>query len=154
MSDYAGRLRSIYLDEVRGDAFFGALSDEQPDKDRREKLETLQTVEARTVTSLRRLLGRAGVKVDEAEARRQGRELARRVNAADWDRLVRELDEVVPHDASKFTELRDAADRPDDPALTALLNHARAIGLFIELESANDTHKSLRPLLDHLRRPA
>ena len=76
MSDYATRLRNAYLDEVRGAAYFGALAEEQPDAKRREKLETLQTVEARTVTTMGRLLGQVGLKVDGNRARKEGRELA------------------------------------------------------------------------------
>jgi hypothetical protein len=154
VSDYATQLRSAYLDEVRGAAFFRALAEAQPDAKRREKLETLQTVEARTVTTMHRLLEQVGIRVDGNDARRTGRELAQSARAADWDALLRELRTSVPHDAARLDELRELSGRPDDPALRALVNHARAIERFLELEAAGDESKSVRPLVDHLRKPA
>ena len=153
-SDYATLLRNAYLDEVRGAAYFGALAQEQPDGKRREKLETLQTVEARTVTTMDRLLGQVGLKVDGNSARKQGRELAQSARAADWNELLANLRATLPHELQKYEDLRDLSSRPDDPAMRALVNHARAIERFLELEAAGDEAKSLRPLTDHLRKPA
>ena len=51
MSEYDDLLLFAYHGEVFGDAFFGAMAAAQPDADRREKLQTLQTVEARTATN-------------------------------------------------------------------------------------------------------
>ena len=152
--DYATMLRNAYLDEVRGAAYFGALAQEQPDAKRREKLEILQTVEARTVTTMDRLLGQVGLKVDTDRARKEGRELAQTARAADWDQLIANLRATLPHELQKFEQLRDLSSRPDDPAMRALVNHARAIERFLELEAAGDEGKSLRPLTDHLRKPA
>jgi hypothetical protein len=154
VSDYATLLRNAYLDEVRGAAFFGALAAGQPDSKRREKLETLQTVEARTVTTMNRLLEHAGLKVDGNNARKQGRELAESAGIADWDALIARMDELAPHDRAKFEQLRALSGRPDDPAIRALVNHAVAIEQFVELEAAGEESKSLRRLVEHLRKPA
>jgi len=154
VSDYPTLLRKTYLDEARGDAFFGELESAQPDAQRREKLRTLQTVEARTATSLRRLLADAGLKVDDARARQEGRELAGQVDAADWNAVIRELRGSFRHESAAVDQVRAAAPRPDDPAITALANHARAIERFVELESTGAAEQSLRALTDHLRRPA
>jgi hypothetical protein len=154
VTDYATMLRNIYLDEARGDAFFGALVDRQPDHNRRERLRTLQTIEARTLTSMRRLLANAGIRVEDGEARRQGREVAQQVDPSNWAQFIRRLPQLVPHDAERYTALRDASPNPGDPAFTALVNHALAIERFAELEAAGDAKKSLRALTDYLRRPA
>jgi hypothetical protein len=154
VTDYGTRLRNAYLDEVRGAAFFGALAEAQPDAKRREKLETLQTVEARTVTTMQRLLEQVGIRVDGNDARRAGREAAQAARAADWDALLATLRTSLPHDAAQYEALRGLSSRPDDPALRALVNHARAIERFLELEAAGDDSKSVRPLVDHLRKPA
>ena len=89
VSDYETLLRDAYIGEVFGDALFGALADAQPDADRREKLRTLQTVEARTATSLRRLVEKAGMKLVSAEpkARDDGRKLAATLDASDWNSI-------------------------------------------------------------------
>ena len=63
-------------DEVRGRRVLRCVGAGQPDAKRREKLETLQTVEARTVTTMDRLLGQVGLKVD-TDPRAQGRPRAR-----------------------------------------------------------------------------
>jgi hypothetical protein len=154
VTDYVTMLRNAYVDEARGDAFFGALADVQPDENRREKLRALQTIEARTLTSMRRLLENAGIRVETADARRQGRELAMQVAPAQWEDFVRELESTLPHDVDRYMELRDAAPAPDDPALRALVNHAQAIARFRQLESEGNAKKSLRTLTDHLRKPA
>ena len=110
--DYATLLRNAYLDEVRGAAYFGALAQEQPDAKRREKLETLQTVEARTVTTMDRLLGQVGLKVD-TESRAQGRARARPNGSGRG--LGRTDREPARHAAARATEVR-AAPRPVEPA--------------------------------------
>ena len=61
MSEYDDLLREAYLGELFGDTFFATMAERQPDKERREKLETLQIVEARTAQSLRRLIDRKGL---------------------------------------------------------------------------------------------
>ena len=154
MTDYVTLLRNAYLDEARGAAFFDALTEAQPDEHRRERLRTLQTIEARTLTSMQRLLEKAGIRVETGDARRQGRELAKQVNPADWEDLIRGLGRTLPHDVERYSQLRDASPTPDDPALRALVNHARAIERFTELEADGETKKSLRSLTDYLRRPA
>ena len=75
MTDYVTMLRNTYVHEAEGDAFFKALIDRQPDPDRRDKLRTLQTIEARTITTMNRLLEQAGIRADTAGARKQGRAL-------------------------------------------------------------------------------
>jgi hypothetical protein len=154
MSDYVTRLRNIYVSEARGDAFFGALADRQPDAGRREKLKTLQTVEARTVTSLNRLLERAGIHVETNQARREGRELAATVDDSDWSAFIRGLQTTIGHDAAQYEALRALAPEPNDPALTALRNHVRAIRDFVDLEAAGQSKKSLRILTSYLWKPA
>jgi hypothetical protein len=154
VTDYATALRNAYLDEVRGAAFFGALATHQPDQARREKLETLETVEARTVRSMERLLGQVGIKVEADAARREGRQRAEAVDAADWVALVRDLRTTRVHDSARFEQLRAAAPRPDDPALRALVNHAKALAEFAELEAAGKESTSLKPLTRYLRKPA
>jgi hypothetical protein len=153
MSEYEQLLLEAYKGELFGDAFFGALADAQPDRDRREKLHTLQTVEARTATSLRRLLSDAGLSADPAASRREGTELAASVDPENWDELMRGLHDALPSFLEKFERLREIAGTPTDPALVALVNHERAIEKFAELELAGDK-KSLQPLENHLRRPA
>jgi hypothetical protein len=153
MSEYEDLLLDAYKGELFGDAFFGALADAQPDPDRREKLRTLQTVEARTATSLRRLVGDAGLHADPAVSRREGAQLAAGLDPENWDELLRGLRDALPQYLEKFVRLREIARTPTDPALDALVNHERAIERFAELELAGDK-KSLKPLEDHLRRPA
>jgi hypothetical protein len=154
VTDYTTMLRNTYLDEARGDGFFGALIDRQPADDRREKLRTLQTIEARTLTSMRRLLDDVGIRVETGDARREGRELAQRADPVQWDDFISDLRRTLPHDVDRYTELRDASAKPNDPALRALVNHAQAIARFIDLEAAGETKKSLRALTDYLRTPA
>ena len=154
MSDYETLLRDAYIGEIFGDALFGALADAQPDADRREKLRTLQTVEARTATSLRRLVENAGMKLASAEpkARDDGRKLAATLDASDWTAFVHLLHDSLPPFVEKFERLRELGGVPVDPALNALVNHERAIQRFAELELAGDK-RSIKPLTDHLRKP-
>ncbi len=153
MSEYDNLLLEAYKGELFGDAFFGALAEMQPDPERREKLKTLQTVEARTATSLRRLVGNAGLHADPAVSRREGEKVAAGLDPEDWHELMRNLRDALPHYLEKFVRLREIARTPTDPALNALVNHEHAIERFAELELAGD-EKSLKPLQDHLRNPA
>ena len=155
MSEYETLLREAYLGEIFGAALFDALAEAQPDADRREMLRTLETVEARTATSLKRLVEKAGMKLagDEPKAREDGRKLAAAINPTDWDGFVRDLHDALPPFLEKFERLRDVGGTPVDPALNALVNHERAIQQFAELELAGDKHPT-RPLTDHLRKPA
>jgi hypothetical protein len=153
-SEYETLLRDAYLGEVFGDELFGALADMQPDEKRREKLKTLQTVEARTATSLRRLVGSQVGGDEEQDARVKGRELAARIDPAEWHQFIRGLLDALPAFLEKFERLRDIARQPVDPALTALVNHEKAIERFAQMELDDDGKQSLKPLLDHLRRPA
>ena len=154
LSEYQTLLRDAYRGEVFGDGFFGALADKQPDRDRREKLELLQTVEARTAQSLKRLAGNAGVLGGERAARQSGVDLAAGIAPEDWHTFVTQLRDALPPFLANFERLRDIGGTPVDPALTALVNHERAIERFAELELADDGKGALRALEDHLRNPA
>src|SRR5207237_9916319 len=105
-------LLEAYKGELFGDACFGALADAQPDPDRREKLRTLQTVEARTATTLRRLVTDAGLHTDPAVSRREGTQLAARIDPENWDELLRALRDALPHFFEKFIRLRAIARTP------------------------------------------
>jgi hypothetical protein len=152
--EYDTLLLDAYNGEVFGDAFFGAMAAAQPDPERRAKLEVLQTVEARTATSLRRLLANAGLHADDATSRKQGEELAAGLEPENWDEFISGLHGALPDFLAKFERLRDIAGTPTDPALVALVNHERAIERFAELEMNGDDKGSLKPLEEHLRRPA
>ena len=119
VSDYETLLRDAYIGEIFGDALFGALADAQPDADRREKLRTLQTVEARTATSLRRLVEKARMKItsSEPQAREDGRKLAATLDASDWNAFVRLLHDSLPPFVEKFERLRDLGGEPVDPGV-------------------------------------
>jgi hypothetical protein len=153
VTDYVTMLRNTYVHEAQGDAFFKALIDRQPDEERREKLRTLHTIEARTITTMNRLLEKAGIRVDTAGARKHGRVLAAEVDPSDWSGFLRGLHETIPHDIERYSELRDASPTPSDPALAALVNHARAIEQFVDLEVRGEQKKSMRALTNYLRKP-
>ncbi len=153
MSEYDELLLDAYKGELFGDAFFAELAERQPDPERREKLRTLQTVEARTATSLRRLVDDAALSVDSKKSHKEGHDLAASFDPEQWEELVRALHKALPAFLEKFERLREIARTPTDPALIALVNHERAIEKFAELEMAGDK-KSMKPLEDHLRRPA
>jgi hypothetical protein len=154
MSEYDDLLREAYLGELFGDTFFAELAERQPDKARREKLETLQIVEARTAQSLRRLIDRKGLGDAELDAREKGRELAAAINPEDWHSFVSGLLGALPKFLADFERLRDIAKQPTDPALIALVNHERAIERFAQLEVEGEEDKSLSVLQAHLRKPA
>ena len=80
--------------------------------------------------------------------------LADGINPEDWDAFTKGLVDILPSFLEKFERLRDVAGTPVDPALTALVNHEQAIFRFAELEQADQPKESLKPLVDHLRRPA
>lgn len=153
-TEYQVLLREAYRGEFFGEGFFGALAEKQPDPDRREKLETLKIVEARTAQSLRRLVSAAGVGGGEEQERANGRALADGIDPEDWNSFTKGLVDTLPAFLEKFERLRDLGGTPVDPALKALVNHEKAIQKFAELEQAGNSKKSLKPLVDHLRRPA
>ncbi|HEX5097609.1 MAG TPA: hypothetical protein VFX21_16415 [Acidimicrobiia bacterium] len=154
MTEYDDLLREAYLGEMFGDTFFATMAERQPDKARREKLETLQIVEARTAQSLRRLIDRKGLSDAELDAREKGRELAEAIDPEDWDNFVSGLLGALPKFLADFERLRDIAKQPTDPALIALVNHEQAIEHFARLEVEGEEDKSLLPLQAHLRKPA
>ncbi len=152
--EYQRLLREAYLGEFFGEGFFDDLAQRQPDPERREKLETLRTVEARTAQSLRRLAVAAGVAGGEAQSRADGAQLAAGLDPAEWGAFVDGLRQFLPEFLAKFERLRDLAGTPVDPALQALVNHEQAIARFADLEAQGQGERSLKPLVDHLRRPA
>ncbi len=154
MSEYDDLLLDAYNGEVFGDAFFGALAHKQPDEERREKLKILQTVEARTATSLRRLITNAGLHPDPSAPRQQAETLAAAVDPENWHGFLRGLLDALPQFLAKFERLKAIAPSPRDPALIALVNHEQAIERFAQLELDGDEKGSRKPLEDHLRRPA
>lgn len=154
LSEYQTLLRDAYRGEHFGDGLFGALAAKQPDRDRREKLQLLQTVEARTAQSLKRLAGKAGVLGGERAARQSGVDLAAGIAPEEWHMFVTQLRDALPPFLANFERLRDIGGTPVDPALTALVNHERAIARFAELEVDGESEKSLKPLQAHLRNPA
>jgi hypothetical protein len=154
VTDYPTLLRTTFLAEARAGGFYKVLARGQPDADRREKLETLHTIEARTLTSMKRLLEQVGLHVDPESARRRGRDLAQQVDPSDWTGFVKSLASTTEHAEATYRELQKAAPNPTDPALVALVNHARALDHFVELETAGERKKALRALTDYLRRPA
>ena len=153
LTEYQRLLRDAYRGELFGDGFFGALAEKQPDRERREKLEVLQTVEARTAQSLKRLAGNVGVLGGERAARQSGVDLAVGVAPEDWHTFVAQLRDALPPFLANFERLREIAATPIDPALTALVNHERAIARFADLEVDGAGDKSLKVLQDHLRHP-
>jgi hypothetical protein len=154
MSEYDELLLEAYNGECFGDTFFGALAAVQPDESRREKLRTLQTVEARTARSLERLVANAGLHTTgAAAARKQGYELAEAIDPENWHAFMQGLHDALPQFLAKFERLRELSPRKD-PALDALVNHERAIERFAALELAGDEKRSLKVLEDHLRKPA
>jgi hypothetical protein len=114
----------------------------------------LQTVEARTVTTLRRLLEDAQLRVDDRPAREEGRALAEDLRGRDWHELLATIGTRMTPAAEVIDRLRELSPRPGDPAITALENHGRAIRRFVELETTGQSSRSLRALTEHLRRPA
>jgi hypothetical protein len=155
MNEYETRLLDAYDGEIFGEAFFGTLAAAQPDADRREKLATLQTVEARTARSLRRLLADSGLRERDPDlTRRRGEELAQVLDPENWHEILQGLLAELPKFLDDFVLLRDIAPRPGDPALVALVNHEQAIERFAQLELAGAGKAELKALQDHLRRPA
>ncbi len=154
LSEYQQLLRDAYRGEVLGAAFFATLAARQPDPDRREKLETLETVEARTATSLRRLAAGAGVLGGENTERANGEQLANSLDPENWHDFLSNLGGALPAFRANAERLRELAGSPVDPAITAYANHEAALERFVELELAGAGAKSLKPLHDHLRRPA
>ena len=153
MSEYNELLREAYRGEIFGPTLFGALADKQPDEERREKLRALETLEARTAQSLRRLLEDAQITdLDEAGARKDGVDLAAAIDPEDWNTFVTGLKGALPPYLASFERLREVSARPD-PALDALVNHEIAIDRFTDLELAGAGRDALKPITDHLRTP-
>jgi hypothetical protein len=153
--EYDNLLLEAYRGEVFGAAFFAALADAQPDEARREKLKTLETVEARTATSLRRLLANRALHAGDPKVQRdQAHDLAAKIEPENWHELMQGLKDSLPEFLAKFERAREIAPNPSDPALKALVNHERAIERFAELELAGDGTGALRALEEHLRNPA
>jgi hypothetical protein len=154
-NEYDTLLLDAYRGEVFGAALFAAMADAQPDEDRREKLKTLETVEARTATSLRRLLANRALHAGDPKVQQdQARELAAKLEPENWHEFLQSLKDALPEFLAKFERTREIAPNPSDPALTALVNHEQAIERFAELELAGDGKGALRTLEDHLRNPA
>ncbi len=154
-NEYDTLLLDAYRGEVFGAAFFAALAEAQPDEERRERLKTLQTIEARTATSLRRLLANRALHAGDPKVQQeQARELAANIEPENWHEFLQGLKAALPEFLTKFERTREIAPYPSDPALKALVNHERAIERFAELELAGDTTGALRALEDHLRHPA
>lgn len=154
-TEYDNLLLEAYHGEVFGAALFRAMADAQPDEGRREKLKTLETVEARTATSLRRLLANRALHAGDPKVQQdQARELAAKIEPENWHEFLQGLKDALPEFLAKFERTREVAPNPSDPALKALVNHERAIERFAELELAGDGNGALRALEDHLRNPA
>jgi hypothetical protein len=135
MSDYEQLLLDAYKGELFGDAIFSEMAARDDWRDRRETLQTLATIEARTAAVLRPLVDAAGIDVgDEDETRRLGREMGSA--GGSWDGFVKALFDALPQFLANFVRLRELAPDPSDPALAALVAHEQAISAFAQLEIA------------------
>lgn len=154
-SEHDALLLEAARGKLFGDGFFGALAAAQPDPERREKLETIQIIEARSVTSLQRVLRAAGLRVgDPAAVRREGAALAAAVEPENWQLLMRQMRDAVAPVVERYERLRAIAPDPGDPALVALCNSEATLREFAELELAGDERRARKALERHLRRPA
>ncbi len=133
MSDYNELLLDAYSGELFGDALFGALA-ERFDGERRAKLRSLQTIEARTAAALRQLVDDAGVDAGNDDATRaQGRAMVEG-GELEWEGFLRALHDALPQFLANFVRLRELAADPHDPALHALVEHEQTISAFAQLE--------------------
>ena len=125
-----------------GDAFFGDDGrSRQPDADRREKLRTLQTVEARTATTLRTALSRDVGLHDRHgdESRRRARARARASTPRAGTNFAKGLRDALPHVPRRSSCAAATSSRRPDAPRTARARRPRAGDrTFAELEAAGD----------------
>lgn len=150
MSEYDDLLRESYEGEVFGEAFFGALGDAVDDDSKRERLRTLQAVEADTASTLRPLVHAAGIEVDAAKTRDDGVALAASVTGQAWDTFLQGLRSALPAFLAKYERLQELAADRDGRVLANLVAHERAVDRFAELELDGKHDKSVAVLRAHL----
>lgn len=151
MSEYDDLLRESYEGEILGEAFFGTLADAtEDDAARLERLRTLQAVEADTASTLRPLVDAARLTVDSSKARDDGVALGEATRDQSWDGLLQGLRGALPGFLAKYERLQELAQDHDDPVLTNLVAHERAVDRFAELELDGRTEESLAVLRAHL----
>jgi hypothetical protein len=149
MIEYDELLLDAYRGEVFGAALFGAMADATSDDRRRERLQALQRVEARTAARLRHLVDAAGLDADAESATRDGIQLAEGGGDDDWPAFLAALRGALPPFLAKFERLR-AIGVPDDPVLADLVAHERAVDRFAELELEGRHIEALDVLEAHL----
>jgi hypothetical protein len=149
MIEYDELLLNAYRGEVVGAAMFGAMADVTSDNRRRERLQALQRIEARTAARLRDLVDAAGLDADAEGATRDGIQLAEGVGGDDWPAFLAALRSALPPFLAKFERLR-AIGVPDDPVLADLVAHERAVDRFAELELEGRHIEALDVLEAHL----
>ncbi|HEY3673100.1 MAG TPA: hypothetical protein VGN51_19340 [Acidimicrobiia bacterium] len=149
MIEYDELLLDAYRGEVVGAALFGAMADATSDGRRRERLQALQRIEARTAARLRDLVDAAGLDADAEGATRDGIQLAEGAGGDDWPAFLAALRSALPLFLAKFERLR-AIGVPDDPVLADLVAHERAVDRFAELELEGRHIEALDVLEAHL----
>ena len=148
MIEYDELLRDAYRGEVIGATLFGAMADATSDGRRRERLQALQRIEARTAARLRDLVDAAGLDADAEGATRDGIQLAEGAGD-DWTAFLAALRSALPLFLAEFERLR-AIGVPDDPVLADLVAHERAVDRFAELELEGRHIEALDVLEAHL----
>jgi hypothetical protein len=150
MSEYQDLLLDAYRGELLGDALFGAMADTEADDAKREKLRALQQVEARTASRLRALVEACGIDAgDEQAPHTDGLRLAEGLGDQPWLAFLEGLRSALPTYLANFERLQSIGE-PDDPILTELVAHERAIDRFAELEGEGRSADALAVLRAHL----
>lgn len=149
VGEYDHLLVGAYRGELLGAALFGAMADARTG-DEHESLLALQRVEATTATRLRTLVDAAGVDAgDDQSAIDDGLRLAEATRDQDWSTFLSTLREALPPFLASFERLQ-AIGAPDDPVLTNVVAHERAIDRFAELTLQGQGNEGLAVLEAHL----
>jgi hypothetical protein len=149
MGEYEELLVEAYRGELLGDALFGAMADAEADDAQREKLRSLQQVEARTASRLRVLVDAGGIDAgDEQAPRADGLRMAEGLGDQPWLTFLASLRSALPTYLANFERLQTID--PDEPILAELVAHEQAIDRFAALEGEGRSAEALAVLGAHL----
>jgi hypothetical protein len=151
MFDYAADVRRAYEGEIGGELVYRTLAIQCGDADRRQKMNAIADLEAKTSARLRPIADRLGIVCRMGDVFVKAEARARQLDLLSWPALMLKATVDWPPYVVRFEDLASRAPAGDRHAIDFLLSHEKALVHFANLEhakqSAEESMRLIRALL-------
>jgi hypothetical protein len=137
-----------YQGEVSGEVLFGHLKEQSQEADRRQKLEVLRQLEARTRNALIPAMEHSALPTDpDPDVVRDAEALAKAAASLPWSDLMAAFEPITTQFISLYERIGDLAHEEDRAIAALLVAHEEALREFARRELAGRFDDSLAPII-------